>query len=96
MHPVTISKDTLREVSYTDKAGQPAKLLIQTAFLHTFDRDGLQEEFPSKFDIVLPRGVLTPYAVGKYTLHLSAVQVDAKTGRLTCQPLLTPVAKPAR
>ena len=96
MHQVTISKDTLREVNYTDKAGQPATLRLQTAFLHTFDRDGVQEEFPSKFEIVLPRGVLTAYPRGIYTLHPSALQVDAKTGRLSCQPVLTPAAKPAR
>jgi len=96
LHQITVSKDTLREVKYTGKDGNPAVLLIQTAFLHTFDRDGIQEEFPSKFDIVLPRGVTTPFAAGKYTLHPSALQVDPKTGRLTCQPLLTPAAKPVR
>jgi len=92
---VTVAKSDLREVPYTDKKGQPQRLLIQQAYLHTVDPDGTTGPFPDKFEIVLPRGQTQPYAVGAYTLHPSAISVDTN-GRLTCAPRLTPITAPKR
>lgn len=94
MLKITVASATVREVPYTDKKGQPAKLLIQAAYLHTIDADGVIAPFPDKFEIVLPKGVTTPFALGEYTLHPSAISVD-NNGRLSCQPRLTPVKAPA-
>lgn len=93
MLQITVASTNVREIPYTDKKGQPAKLMIQQAYAHTFDEMGDKRPFPDRFDIVLPRGVETPYPVGEYTLHPSALSVD-NNGRLSCSPLLTPVQQP--
>lgn len=95
MLKVTVASTTLREVPYTDKKGQPAKLLIQNAYLHTVDADGVLSAFPDKFEIVLPKGQTTPHALGEYTLHPAAISVD-NNGRLACRPLLTQATPPAK
>lgn len=86
---VKVAQTGLREIPFTDKKGQAQRLLVQTAFAFTVDQDGNPPPYPEKFEIVLPRGQVTPYAVGDYTLHPSAIYVDQK-GRLACQPRLTP------
>ena len=54
---ITIASANLREINYTDKrTNQPAKLLTQTAYLHTFDQEGKPAPYPDKFEIILPRG----------------------------------------
>lgn len=95
MNRVTIASPALREIPYTDKKGAAAKLLIQTAYLHTVDADGVVAMYPDKFEIVLGKGVTTPFAPGDYTLHPSAITVS-RDGRLACEPRLTPITKPAK
>lgn len=89
---VTVASAQLREINYTDKAGHPAQLRVQNAYLHVYDDAGKEAPFPEKFEIVLGRQQADAYAVGEYRLHPSAVNVD-RNGRLACRPVLTPVAK---
>ena len=86
---ITIAAALVREINYTDKAGKPAQLLTQTAYLHSLDENGKPGPFPDKFEIVLPRGQTMPYGQGQYTLHPSAIFVD-RNGRLSCAPRLVP------
>ncbi len=90
MLKITIASPALREVPYTDKKGQAQKLYIQQGYAHTYGDDGTANAYPDRFQIVLPRGVVTPYAIGEYTLHPSAISVD-NDGRLACSPRLTAV-----
>lgn len=89
---ITIATASLREINYTDKKGQAARLLTQTAYLFAVDEHGAESAFPDKFEIVLPKGQTMPYPVGDYTLHPSALYVD-RNGRLACSPRLTPLAR---
>lgn len=93
MTQIQIHSAMLREIAYTDKkTGKPASLLIQTAYLHAVDENGALGPVPDKFEIVLAKGVTTPFAPGMYTLHESSLYVS-RDGKLTLNPRLVPVAK---
>jgi hypothetical protein len=89
MIKITITSATVREVPFTDKKGQPAKLYIQQAYAHTFDEDGTQRAYPDRFEMLLPRGQLTGHAAGEYILHPGAIAVS-NDGKLTVSPKLVP------
>lgn len=93
---ISIFDPALREINYTDKrTNQPAKLLTQTAYLHTLGADGKPASpIPDKFEIVLPKGQTVALPPGDYTLHPSALYVD-RQGRLTVSPRLVPAARKA-
>jgi len=91
---IQIHSASLREIAYTDKrTGQPARLITQTAYLHTVNENGERGPVPDKFEIVLPKGQTVAYPVGLYTLHPSAVYVD-RNGRLSVSPRLAPAPAP--
>jgi len=93
---IQVHSASLRQIDYTDKkTGQPARLLTQTAYLHTVNENGEKGPVPDKFEIVLPKGVAIGTPPGLYTLHPSAVYVD-RNGRLSVSPRLAPVPATAK
>jgi len=94
MLKITVPKAVVSEIPYTDKKGQPAKLLKQVAYLHTVEEDGAPSFAPARFEVLLPKGVTTPYPAGEYNLHPSAIGID-QNGRLSCTPRLTPIKRAA-
>lgn len=88
MYLVTIVSPEVREFSYTDKQGRPAKLRTQQGYLHYFLSDGKPSTIPDRFEMLLERDQVG-YAAGEYQLHPSAVHVD-RNGRLACATRLTP------
>lgn len=77
---IVVTKPEIRELKGTGKtSGKPYHLRIQTAHAYTIDADGVQAEFPEKFEIML-RDTEQPYPRGKYTLHPASMVV--KEGRL--------------
>lgn len=87
---ISIPAAIVREIPYTDKKGQPARLFAQAAYAFTRDDKGAEAPYPDKFEVILPKGQTMPYPEGDYTLHPSAVYVD-RNGRLACTPRLTPL-----
>lgn len=94
MLKISVVSEALREIPYTDKKGKPQTLYVQTAYLYPIDSDGVVSPLPDKFEVVLPRGVITPHRIGDYQLHPSAIQVV--NGRLSCEARLTPFRAPAK
>jgi hypothetical protein len=93
---IQVHSASLRQIDYADrKTGQPARLLAQTAYLHTVNENGEKGPVPDKFEFVLPKGVSTGTPPGLYTLHPSAVYVD-RNGRLSVSPRLAPVPANAK
>lgn len=96
MIKVTVAQSTVREMSGVGKtSGKPYHLRFQTAYVHTVDKDGNTPPYPEKIEVILDKDQ-TPYPVGEYQLHPSAIYVD-RDGRLAVSPRLAPVAarKPA-
>ena len=93
---IQIHSASLRAIDYTDKkTNQPARLLTQTAYLHSVNENGERGPVPDKFEIVLPRGVTVGSQPGLYTLHPSALYVD-RNGRLQVSARLAPLPQPAK
>lgn len=92
---IVVTKPEIREMKGTGKtSGKPYHLRIQTCHAYTIDTDGVQGEFPEKFEIFLREGE-EPYQRGKYTLHPCSLVV--KDGRLTVgDARLVPVAATAK
>jgi hypothetical protein len=81
MLSIVVTSPEIRELKGTGKtSGKPYHLRIQTAHAYTFDANGVQSEFPDKFEIML-RDTDAPYQRGKYTLHPASMSV--KDGRLS-------------
>ncbi len=95
MIKVAVSSPEIREMKGLAKvSGKPYHMRIQTAHAYTFDKDGVQCEFPDKFEISLDADQL-PYARGVYTLSPSALFVG-RDGRLEVRPRLVPVVASAK
>jgi hypothetical protein len=104
MLKVTITSANVNERSGVGKvSGKPYHMRMQTAYVHTIDKEGVAAPFPEKTEVILENGTpdgkgqfLTPpqapYAPGEYTLHPSSVYVD-RDGRLACSLRLTPVKR---
>lgn len=98
MIKVTVVSPELRRQAYTDKAGKPAVLHFQTAYLHTIDRDGVVAPFPEKLEFIAERdeqGNPVAFQKGDYTLHPSSVYID-RNGRLAASLRLAPIPAPSR
>jgi len=92
MFKVTVTPLPVELIKWTDKnTGEQRSMRKQSAYLHFFFEDGTPSPVPDKFGFVL-RDDQQPYAPGDYQLHPSALQVD-RDGRLSCKPVLTPLAK---
>lgn len=62
---------------------------IQAGHIYCVDQDGVMDEFPGKFEIVLDKDQ-APYPKGNYTFSPSAVYLD-RNGRLAISPRLIAV-----
>lgn len=80
MLKVTVTSASFREMKGTAKiSGKAYHMAMQTAYLHTIDKDGVHAPFPEKTEIMLDKaedGAFLFYAPGEYTLHPSSVYVD--------------------
>lgn len=80
MSKVTIPNLPVNIVNYPSKKdGSPQQLRLQTAYLHSVDRDGIPAVYPEKFEFILGRDE-QPFPPGEYTYHESSRQV--RNGRL--------------
>lgn len=75
MLKVSVDSLALDHIPYIDKKGRNATLIKQNAYLFTVDSTGVASRYPEKFEVLLPRDVTTPYAIGEYELHPSCVEV---------------------
>lgn len=91
---VTITSPVIREMKGVGKtSGKPYHMGFQTAWIHTFEKDGQPMPFPEKVEIVLekaPDGAFLFHSPGKYQLHPSSIYVD-QNGGLAVAPRLVPV-----
>jgi hypothetical protein len=93
MIKIVVTSPEIREMKGTGKtSGKPYHLRIQTCHAFTVDPDGVQSEFPDKFELMLEDGQ-APFARGQYLLAPSSLSV--RDGRLECRPRLVaaPVAQ---
>lgn len=86
---IVVTSPEIRELKGTGKtSGKPYHLRIQTAHAYTIDENGVQSEFPDKFELMLDEGQ-TPYPRGKYQLSPSSLSI--RDGRFSVAPRLVPV-----
>jgi len=91
---IAITSPDVREMKGIGKtSGKPYHMRFQTAHAFTVDKDGVQSEFPDKFEIILDADQV-PYQRGTYLLQPSSLYVS-RDGRIECNPRLAPVATPA-
>lgn len=97
MIQVSVTSTEVRNQSGNAKAtGKPYSLNFQTAWAHTFDKNGVKNPYPEKIEIILDKdkdGAAIYYPVGEYVLGQSSVYVD-RSGNLAISPRLVPF-KPA-
>lgn len=82
----------VRTINYTDKAGKPATMYKQEAYVQLVDKQGHKRPYPEKTTVSLPtdqKGQPQPYAPGLYLLHPSSFYLD-RFGGLSVAPKLTP------
>lgn len=87
---VITSSDVVNRAGIGKASGKPYDFNIQTAYVFTVSPDGVVNDFPDKFEIMLDKGQ-PPYARGNYQLSPSAVYVS-RDGRLECRPRLIAAA----
>lgn len=76
MIQVAITSDEVRDQKGIGKvSGKPYHMRFQIGYAFTCNKDGVQSDFPDKFEMIL-ENEQTPYPRGKYTLHPSAFQVS--------------------
>lgn len=97
MLKVTITSTTIREMKGVGKtSGKPYHMAFQTAWIHTFDKDGTPSPFPEKIEVALDRakddGAFLFHPAGEYQLHPSAIYVD-QNGGLAVAPRLVAMKK---
>ena len=88
---IEIEDPTVRVIKYTNKAGQPAELRAQEAYLFTLDAQGVQAKYPDKFEFLLERDQ-SPFGKGVYALGPDAVFVDG-TKKLRISPRFLPAVE---
>ena len=73
--PITIDIESTNSISKISNAGKPYHL--QTAYAHTFDREGELERYPRQCQIIIRSdgNMPIPYQIGTYTLAPSAIKV---------------------
>lgn len=98
MLKITITSTAVREMKGIGKAsGKAYHFGMQTAWVHTHEKNGDSLPFPEKIDLMLDQdkdGAFLFNAPGEYTLHPSSIYVD-QNGRLAVAPRLIPAAKKA-
>lgn len=73
---IVITSPKIREMEGVGKvSGRPYHMRFQDAYPYTVDKDGVEAEFPEKFEMILEKDQV-PYPRGKYTLHPSAFQIS--------------------
>jgi hypothetical protein len=74
-------------------SGKPYDLNFQTVWVHTVDRQGNQNPYPEKTELMLEKtemGSAIFHAVGDYTLAPASIQID-RMGNLDLRPVLVPL-----
>ena len=87
---VITSPDVVNRAGIGKSSGKAYDFNIQTAHAFTMSDDGVMQEFPDKFEMILDKDQ-PPFPRGHYTLSPSSVYVS-RDGRLECRPRLVPVA----
>lgn len=88
---IVITSPEIREMKGVGKtSGKPYHMRFQTAHAYSVDKDGVEGEFPDKFEMILEADQI-PYPRGKYTLHPSAFRVS-RDGKPEFLARLAPVA----
>lgn len=94
MIKVTVTSTTLRHQAGTSKTtGKPYAMDFQTAWVHTFAKDGTKNPYPEKVEVILDKdkdGASLFYPPGDYVLSPASIYVDQR-GNLSVAPRLTPV-----
>ncbi|MCB0482678.1 MAG: hypothetical protein KDC83_14715 [Flavobacteriales bacterium] len=78
MNPLQIQIDIESEEIQT-RQGKKGDYHIQTAYIHTFGRDGQPERYPREFNLFPDRdnqGRPIPYKKGSYTLHPKSYRIN--------------------
>ena len=90
MIKIAITSPEIREMKGVGRtSGKPYHLRFQTGHAFTVSKDGVVQEFPDKFEMILEDGQV-PYARGHYQLAPSALYVS-REGRLEVTPRLVPL-----
>lgn len=90
MLKIEIHSNEVQTINYTSKAGKPATLYKQEAYVSLLDRQGKQKPYPEKTSITCPtdqNGHPKPYMPGVYSLHPSSFYLD-RFGSLNVAPVL--------
>lgn len=94
MIKVTVHSSEVRHMSGNSKTtGKPYALAFQTVYVHTHAKDGTQNPYPEKVEIILEKdkdGAALFHSPGAYILHPSSIYVDSR-GNVAVAPRLTPV-----
>ena len=73
---IVITSPEIREMKGVGKtSGKPYHMRFQNAHAFTVDKDGIEAEFPDKFEMMLENDQL-PYPRGKYVFHSSAFRIS--------------------
>lgn len=101
MIKVTVTSTAVRRQQGVSKStGKAYDMSFQTAWFHTFTKDGQANPFPEKVEVILDKdadGAALFYAPGEYQLHPSSIYVDSR-GNVAVAPRLVaikPVPRPA-
>jgi hypothetical protein len=77
------------------KSGKPYHMHLQTAYAHTFDKQGVQNPFPEKVELVLDldehSNLPKVYEPGEYTMHPASLYMGQYG--LEVAPKLVPLKK---
>lgn len=94
MIKITITSTDIRNMKGISKTSQkPYDLNFQTAYVHTWDKQGHANPYPEKTELMLDKdtnGLPVSYPVGDYTFAPSSIQID-RMGNLDLRPVLTPL-----
>ncbi|WP_341676386.1 single-stranded DNA-binding protein [Comamonas thiooxydans] len=98
MIKISVTSTDTRNMRGNGKAsGKPYDLYFQTAYVHTFDRNGKLNPYPEKTEIILDKdeqGNPLVYPAGDYILAPSSIEVS-RNGDITVRPrLVKPQATP--
>ncbi len=96
MLKVTVYPGEPRHMQGVAKATQkPYSMHIQTAYIHTFDKNGNPNPVPEKIEVICDKdqvGNPIVHPAGEYQLHPSSVYVN-RMGSLEVAPKLVPLKR---
>lgn len=92
-----VSQETRENKGIAKVSGKPYHMFFQTAYAHTFGKDGALNPFPEKLEIIceldehskLPK----TYPPGEYQMHPASLHMGQYG--LEVSPKLVPLKKPA-